>query len=443
MTKLFSMKSLACAGAAAFALTLAAVPAPQASAANTIDYGTGIITLDTLGNDTVVTKDKTTFLYYGVGNDAGSIKKYTALTLEGDSSGKVYLDVSNVLGKAKAIKITADAEGTKEVYSVTAPASPTVSLKFNNGAVEYTLSDSLTAANCLMSYKMGAYGSWQSITDSSKNEETITAAVKKAQTLGTTIYVRVAGKDTNGQTTPWSKEAKLKVSAAAKAPKISIKTAGLTKAFDWKIGNKSEYRIIVGTVKEGTATDWVTGKADKTTWETIFSDAKVSDADKVVNGDAVANEFTIQVRTAADTSKGKAASHVASQTFKASVASPTNTQVEVKAVTAKKGATSSAASITPKTVTIDDKTAVVQYSTDGTKWKNVTKETTLQYDKTDSGKIYLRYTASDKKELILPSAVTTVTIPSDGTKDKVTAKVLEISSNKWSSKDVNDWNGNS
>jgi hypothetical protein len=440
MTKLFSMKSLACAGAAAFALTLAAVPAPQASAATEgIDYGTGIITLSTL-SDATVTKDKTTFLYYGVGNDAGSIKKYTAITLDGDSNGTVYLDVSNVLGKAKTIKIAADDEGKTVIYSVDAPASPTVSLKFNNGAVEYTLTGLTDIDSCLMNYRIGAYGSWQSVASSAKNSDTITAAVKKAQTLGTTIYVRVAGKNGDSQSTPWSKEAKLKVSAAAKAPKISIKTAGLTKAFDWKIGNKLEYRIITGTVKEGTATAWTTGKTDKTTWETIFSDAKVESASDIVKGDAIANEFTIQVRTAADTSKGKAASHVASQTFKASVASPTKTQVEVKAVTAKKGATSSAASITPKTVTINDKTAVVQYSTDGTKWKNVTKETTLQYDKTDSGKIYLRYTASDKKELILPSAVTTVTIPSDGTKDKVTAKVLEINSNKWASKDVNDYN---
>jgi hypothetical protein len=464
MTKLFSMKSLACAGAAAFALTLAAVPAPQASAANEIDYATGMITLDTFtGADSANTADKDTFLYYAAATDAASIKKYTPISVV-QTSNKITLDVSNVLGKKKTVKIASDAKGENNIYTVEIPAAPTLSLKYAAESLTYTIDNSDADIDTYkMSYKLGAYGAWQTPADSGKstgsnNSAAIDAAVKSAKALGTTLYVRVAGEDSQSsakQTTPWSKEAKVKIAAQAKAPKISIKTAALTKAFEWKIGEKSEYKIITGGLSGTPTTTWTPGSADKVGWATIFASASVTDNTSVVNGDAVANDFTILVRTkATDT---KSASHIAYQTFKASADSPTKTDIDVRPVQAKsKTATSSAASISAKTSqmkiggstsTQEDVAAIMQYSLDGEKWKNLTKATQIEYDKTTDGKIYFRFTAKDKKALVLPSAVTEIQIPADGTTStdnasKVSGKTYAKSGSKWptSATTVTDWN---
>jgi hypothetical protein len=476
MTKLFSMKSLACAGAAAFALTLAAVPAPQASAAantaslsGTVDYSAGTLTLEGL-TDYTQTSDGATFLYYGVasGKDA-TVNKLSSIDASQDDS-KVVLDISNILGKEKTIKVAADAEGKTGVVTKNLAAAPTLKVSYDSANAN-TLSKfevdgtdvTSNIAQYSLQYRTGNYGAWKSVV-SDDNASTIKSAIENAQKLGTTVYIRIASGTTSATaatlTSPYSKEAKLKISGQAKAPKISIKTAALTKAFSWKIGDKSEYQIITGTLADGKlASSWTSGKADKVGWATIFTDASVANAATVAVGDAVASDFTIFVRTAATTSK--AASNVAYQSILASADSPKQTDVAVKPVTGKgKTPAASAASISAKATKMtigtegskntsgstEDVAAAIQYSLDGEKWVTLKKDTQIEYDKTTNGKIYFRFVASDKKKnpSVLPSAITTVEIPKDGTDTAVSGQTISKSSGAWADdKAISDWNATS
>jgi hypothetical protein len=479
MTKLFSMKSLACAGAAAFALTLAAVPAPQASAAisaTSVNYSAG--TLDILKADYAsYTKDKSSknvFIYYGVANGTDTPKKYTLITgaegkLSDDSTDGISIDISNILGKAKTIRIASDSAGEKNTKDVTLAAAPTLKVSYDSSndttLAKYEVNgNDATAniANYTLQYRVGTYGAWTTVL-SANNGSKMKSVIEGAQKLGTTIYVRIAeGATTNvtsiNTTTPWSKEAKLKISGQAKAPKISIKTAALTKAFSLKIGDKSEYQILTGKLADADLQSaWTTGKADKVGWADIFADAKVTNAASVAVGDAVANDFTILVRTAATTSK--AASNVTYQTIKASADSPTKADIEVKPVNGKgKTADASAASISAKAskMTIgtangegtEEVAASVQYSFDKEKWVTLKKATQIEYSKTKDGVIYFRFVASDKKNnpSVLPSAITTITIPKDGTTStdntsKVSGTPVKKNNGQWTDDTkVNDWN---
>jgi hypothetical protein len=480
MTKLFSMKSLACAGAAAFALTLAAVPAPQASAAinaTSVNYSAG--TLDILKADYAsYTKDKSSknvFIYYGVANGTDTPKKYTLISgaegkLSDGSSTGISIDISNILGKAKTIRIASDSAGEKNTKDVTLVAAPTLKVSYDSTnattLAKYEVDNNDVTANITdytLQYRVGTYGAWTTLL-SANNATTMESVIEGAQKLGTTVYVRIAGGKTTdvtklATTTPWSKEAKLKISGKAKAPKISIKTAALTKAFSLKIGEKSEYQILTGKLAGADLnSDWTPGKADKVGWADIFKDASVDNATSVAVGDAVANDFTILVRTAATTSK--AASNVTYQTIKASADSPTKADIEVKPVNGKgKTAEASAASISAKAskMTIgtatgegtEDVAAAVQYSFDGEKWVNLKKTTQIEYSKTKDGVIYFRFVASDKKNnpSVLPSAITTITIPRDGTTSTDNASkvsgipVKKNTSGQWTDDTkVNDWN---
>lgn len=492
MTKLFSMKSLACAGAMAFALTLTA--APQASAAAgpakleaTVDYAASelVVTVDkgedAEGNgiaDVIKTADGEG-LYFGKGKEASKLKYNSVVTSEdGVSNDKITFDISGLLGKETTVGVSFDAEGTV-AGTVKLEAAPSLKASLDKNDIKIKVGGTDVAAGLAdkafkdykVQYKVGNYGIWvDGETDDQDGDPELVEAIKKAKILGSTIYVRVAkakvAETANTsvkaaaslvQTSPWSKEAKVKVAAKAKAPKIKVKTANLTKAFEWKMGSKVEYRVGIDTK----STAWKTG-GDKADWSKIVADAVgatpdkdkdkdivsasiglvAADVEQLVAGDAVADDITIQVRTAA--TEKKDASSISVLKLAASEDSPTVDVIKVAAInTTKKTGTASAASIAPGTVPTG---YMAQYSLDdGKKWKKLANEVKLERDKLNGGKVKVRLVGSDAKKTILPSAVTEVIIPENGTagqddnKGNLTGTVIKKDSKKWVTKDIEDY----
>jgi hypothetical protein len=265
MTKLFSMKSLAFAGAAAFALTLAA--APQADAAQvtaTVDYEEGTLTVNANGNKLTSTDDGSVIYYQsGKAQDKLSTKKYTAVALPSDNK----IDISNLMGKETYIAVSTkgtDDPTKMEVETATGiaiAASPKIKAEFSATDTTINLTDkgeivgniaSGSSVGFKAQVKKGAYGKWVDVTDT-----TVSTAANEAKALGTTLYIRVAYASGSTQTSPWSKEAKVKISAQAKAPKVTLDLAA-TKAFTTKISDKQEYKISVGDAAAVPA-GWKTG----------------------------------------------------------------------------------------------------------------------------------------------------------------------------------------
>ncbi len=482
MTKLFSMKTLAFAGAAAFALTLVAAPKADAAIAETdveIDYSEGTVTVNKTDG---ATRTADGFgVYFGNGKTADKAKKSlivtpdTATATATTTPASISYDISNLLGKKVNVAVATKADGSDAV---------TKELKESPKVKVTDIQDKILKAQRISDtqiyqYKVGTYGEWQwwhdysysydydtqaegDEVDSNNNgvDENLETAVARAKALGTTLYVRVADTEIvkkgehefERQSSPWSKEVKIKIKAKAKAPKVAVKTAKLTKAFEWNIA-KYEYRLLVGNK----TSPWVDGQ--KAGWKALIDKASTATAaDKdvdlkkkvvtqltaddvkgLVEGEAIASNITFQLRTKEDTSKKKDASQIAVVALEKSVDSPTKDQIAVKLETnAKKNATVSKAAISPQTVA----GYTAQYSTDNTKWKALTKSITMDANKV--GTLYLRLVGDGKdkaKASVLPSAVTKLTIPSDGTKEKIKSEGFAISKDtgKWETVKYSDY----
>ena len=457
MTKLFSMKTLAFAGAAAFALTLAAAPKADAAIAETdveVDYSEGLLRVHNFGE---ATRTADGFgIYFGNGKDAEKAKKKLVVTPDTATAtlttpSSITYDISNLLGKKVIVAVGNKADGsdavTKELKESPKVKAKDIETKILNAE---KISDTQK-----YQYKIGTYGEWRTYyyDATMQADPYLKDSISRAKALGTTLYIRVAdikmdeGREV--QDSAWSKEVKIKIKAKAKAPKVAIKTAKLTKAFEWNIA-KYEYRVLVN----GETSPWVDGA--KEGWKALIDKASTATADKdkdvdldkgivtqlknvtgLVQEEAIANDVVFQVRTKADTKKD--ASQIEVVNLEKSIDSPTKTQIAVKLTNnTKKNATVSKAAITPQTVA----GYTAQYSTDNTKWKALTKEITMDADKVAT--LYIRLVGDGKdktKASVLPSAVTTLTIPADGSKEdaKISAKVLEAKDGKWVETEVADY----
>ena len=411
MTKLFSVKSLAFAGAAAFALTLAA--APQASAAvpkleATVDYETGKLTVDANGN-TLTETDDGYVVYYQAGKTIKDSKYNPVAAQMNKPDNKDHqigmIDISNLMGKATTIGISVDG-AAETATSVSIVASPKVKATYSAKTKVITLDKDVkgdltsgASVGFKAQVKKGAYGKWEDVCANS-----VTDAVEKAKAIGTTLYIRVAKASGGVMTSPWSKDVKVKIAAQAKAPKVAL-NLNATKAFKWKISNKLEYKISTGAWKDGSNSD--------AGWDSII---KTSDPSKesIVSGDAITSDVNIYVRTKA--TEKKAASAIRILDLKKSVGSPTTSAVTVETTKAS-GKTATGASI--KAV------KAIQYSTDnGTKWKNLAAGKKVKLKNTE--KTVLVRIPGDKKNFVLPSLNTK--IETDFTTGKATVYSIDYKS---------------
>ncbi len=403
MTKLFSMKTLAFAGAAAFALTLAAAPKADAADAKItdIDNCDNNIYVITDG-DLTSTKDGEV-IYYQVAKDENKLKKGKYSSIADEDLG--YFNISKFLGKEQVLSISTngDIDNKETTKNIKITAAPKVKIKCAGTKIELKIDNSdatLTtegAINTEYVAKVGdkkydVYGLYQN-------------TVKENLALGGTVEITVQEvlADTVKDTiTSPSKPAKMKISAKAKAPKVSLKLDA-TKAFEWKLSDKQEY--IINCESKEIATDWKPGI--KGNWESIFKGAGITEAKvkEVVSGDAITADVDISVRTKA--TEKKAASAINLVKLKKSAASPT-TQASIETTKAsnwnerqKKYKTVTGASIKAD---VD-----IQYSVDnGEKWK-VVKAGKTQKLKVDQKDVLVRIVTPARNGVVLPSLNTKMT----------------------------------
>lgn len=401
MTKLFSMKSLAFAGAAAFALTLAA--APQADAAEATEITnlsidpSGEVTIHTNG-DMTSTEDGNV-IYYQTAKSKDKIKegKYTAIASHGYDYGEdgASYNFEKFIGKETYISFSLD--GTTEATGAALKAAPKLKAKYtaadgftfsvNGGTLAKPATDAaIDNGNTLFvtggdskKYQIMSYGydtNWY-------------------LNFGGTMYFQAIELNSTDGVAVCSKEAKVKIAAQSKAPKVALKLDA-AKAFTWKISSKQEYKISIG---KDTSAAWVTGSNAADTWASIVENGISKDvAANVVSGDAITADITISLRTKADK---KAASAINVIKLAKSAASPTGAAVTVTTTKAS-GKTATGASIKAA--------ADIQYSTDdGAKWKKLAagKEAKL---KSENENVLVRTAGVSKNGLVLPSLNTTVAV---------------------------------
>jgi hypothetical protein len=416
MTKLFSMKSLAFAGAAAFALTLAA--APQADAAQmtaSVDYSKGILTVENATLTSSGDDDSGLVVYYQTNKDATKFatKKYTAVT----ATSNKEIDISNLMGKATYIALSTDGKdvpGTVEnATTVAIVASPTIkkaTFEASTSSITITektagelgnIATNLSGYGYTAQIRRGTYGAWTTAT-----ETEIKTAVQQAKAIGSTLNIRIASVSGGTQTSPWSKEAKVKISAQAKAPKVALDLAA-TKAFTAKFTDKQEYKIQVGS--SGTPTAWKTGDKTAKSWSALFEDAGASTS--VVSGDAITSDVKLYVRTKADSKKIASATTIID--LKASASAPTSGAVKVEVTAATVDTTknkikkaTTAAIVATKA---EDGGKDIQYSTDGgEKWNKLAAGATKALKSTNTS-ILVRF-PGDKTNYVLPSRNASITV---------------------------------
>jgi hypothetical protein len=338
-------------------------------------------------------------IYYQTGKDESKIKdgKYTAISSHGygDSTSPQY-NFDKYLGKATYVSFSLD--GTKATATgVALKAQPKLKVK-------YSATDGFT-------YSVNGGQFSKLVTSAAINDgntEYVVGGDNKNYIIdgdedvdwylnfgGTKYFWAIEYNSTDGVAVS-SKEAKVKISAQAKAPKASLKLDA-AKAFTWKISNKQEYQIKVGNNE---ATAWATGSNNADDWSKIFATAKVTEADaKVVSGDAITSDVKIYLRTKAGT---KAASAINVISLKKSAASPTGAAVTVKGLK-QSGKTASGASITAGDTDI-------QYSTDGKTWKTLKKTKSVSFTKDTEKNVLVRIAGVSKNATVLPSLNTSIDI---------------------------------
>lgn len=404
MTKLFSMKSLAFAGAAAFAVALAAAPQADAAEKLSLDVSDLSKVKVTAGGDELSETADGKVIYYQLVKDANTTikdSKYVAIADEGLD----YYNLSSLGGKAKYLSISPD--GTSEsATGVAIKAAPKLKATYDANGLTLEIGGDKQVT-------LSSEGGVSAITaTTSSGEEYAVMGVnpdllKSSTVLGNTLEVTVKQTNATDGVASVSKVAKLKIAAKAKAPKISLKLDA-TKAFTWKIAKKQEFRIKVGENETAKGT-WKTGSDNADSWATIVTAGIDADAAKLVTGDAIMADVEISLRTGA--SGKKSASALSLVKLDKSAASPTSASIVFTDATydAKTGAVKKATSAAIKAGDKD-----LQYSTDnGVKWKKLAagKDAKLKANETS---VLVRTAGESKNKFVLPSLNTTITIDPDG-----------------------------
>lgn len=415
MTKLFSVKSLAFAGAAAFALTLAAAPQVDAAEPNvkaTVNYRNDTLTVTPTGDDEFKVVEEAPTIYYQKAGKDGAAKegKYTAMSAAG-SATSATMNIGSLIGKEMKISISIDGK-TANATTVALKAAPKVKLQYAKGTISFkdavtdlgvNANDPITSAAVDAMIRTSAYSGWIGADD-------IDSVIEEAKGLGATVYVKVAKAD---GTTPFSKEAKVKIKAQAKAPKLAMKLDA-TKDFALKLKSTLEYKIDMGST--GKFSKWEAGSGSDAKWTDIIKKGIDGIDEKVVSGDAIAADFDFLVRTAAKDPKPASAINVIS--IKASADSPTSKAFTIK-MTKQSGKTATSAAL----VASSD----LQYSVEAGKWKKAGSGKTVKL-KNDKTEIRVRI-PGDKKNNVLPSGVTYVKLDFNAASGSVTAN--KASSGQW------------
>jgi hypothetical protein len=450
MTKLFSMKTLAFAGAAAFALTLAA--APQADAKTT--YVNELIgTVRATGNNIVVRdnvysyakwEDNTMIDYYEVGKDSNdfansavAVVSESAVTLTNgkaeyyysaakkdkdptkwttvstddfkkDENGNYVIVVPiTELTKNKAVDLyfATDANGTGKTTKIVYNAAPKIKCTLTSTASGPSISVKQGSTELTTGY-ISLYSQYNGFSyygiDLENGSENLTKMLQRAADFGGatfTVTYKSKDTDTDNTITPPA-TAKLKVSATPKAPTVGLKIA---KAFTLKFKNTMEYRTFVKGESE--PEKWDDGTNTALTLATLFGDKNVTKTDP---DDYVLNDtMVIQARTAA---KGtKTASKITTTTVYKSAATPSAVNVVIKTdTTTKKEVTTTGATIEFNTeglsltqndaVSSSAVVALQYYDSTAKKWQDVKSTNKVVYK---SGKVpdtlYVRVKGTDYK----------------------------------------------
>ncbi len=396
MTKLFSMKTLAFAGAAAFALTLAAAPKADAAAVQ-LNHCGDLSRVEVSNKDDLASTKDGKVIYYQVAKTADKLKdnKYTPIADENLG----YFNFSKFAGKDQVLSLSTTNGKKADATNFTIKAAPKLKAKYTAASgIELTIGTTKVATTGSIRQEVKGYDVW--------GEAANDNFVKSSLALGATgeIYVREILSEEDAKTTfvTDSKAAKVKVSAKAKAPKVSLKLDA-TKAFQANLSAKQEY--IIDCPDAELIGKWVDGK--KANWETLVKDTGATDAQvkQIVSGDAILADIALSVRTKA--AGNKAASAINLITLKKSAASPTTTAITLKTTKANivkdKVKTATSASITAK---VDN----IQYSTDkGVKWKKLANGKTQTFKKEAEKEILVRVVTPSKTGTVLPSLNTKVT----------------------------------
>lgn len=437
MTKLFSVKSLAFAGAAAFALTLAA--APQADAAETAgiaiekySYGDARLCASTSAINVVDGKAEYFYSVVASGKSAPTknYKSANAVVDEIDKDNKnVYFSVPGgelTKGKAKDLYIAGNSTGDVKTEALTYQKAPTIKAKVITTATGPSITLKINGkdadANTNGYIEVASlYGGLSTKIDISDLYGTTTSAIAAKSDFSTELQsmvdlgggsVQITYKQYDydfgysdefeqkkGESdadymkrllTPSSKAVKVKIAGQAAAPKNSLKLA-LNKALSFKLKSTQEFRVYSADASDEGLT-WTTAATSAyTALDTLFGDKYTT---KDASGEYTLNEnMKFQLRTAANDAKGKPASKITTTTIYGSTTTPaaiTNVKVENKAVT-KKNVTTTSASITFDTKDLElmqvssasnsgiTAKVVLQYKSDkDTKWKDA-KTTPVVY----------------------------------------------------------------
>jgi len=417
MTKLFSMKSLAFAGAAAFALTLAAAPKVDAASISSISDDLSHVYVNDEKEELTETEDGLV-IYYQLAKDAASLKdgKYTAVT---DENLGVY-NLSSLAGKNKYLSLSVD--GTKEGQFAGFMVNKAPKVKIQHKGGETKLKIGNTDAT-LYNSEYGDLVESDIVTQGGirakagdviyylygMDSETVKTAGVLGANLSVTVATPVTYKKENGKETDIIEAvtapatAKYKVTARAKAPKVSLKLDA-KKPFEWNLSTKQEY--LINCKSEDVKTGWKDGS--KASWDNIFKGAGVADATvaKIVSGDAITADVDISVRV--KKTDNKAASAINVVKLKRSAASPT-TQASIATTKATWKDEKQTKLKTPTTAAITAN-ADIQYSVDaGKTWKVLKATKTQKFTKDTQKEILVRIVTPAKNGIVLPSLNTKMT----------------------------------
>jgi hypothetical protein len=429
MTKLFSMKSLAFAGAAAFALTLAA--APQADAAETakggIEWGleeNDVISPDQSEIGVVVSQsavkitNHTLEYYYATVKSSGAKKKWKAVSANeygdlGSGNYIFYVPLREITkDKAVDVYISADADGTVQTAKpVSYKAAPKVKATLNNltsgASIKVTVDGTEVKTGSLKVKSVyGGFSEYVDVADLADGDADLQRELKSAADFGGANFIVTyipERKDTDDPLTVQLRgTGKLKVSATPKAPKVALK---LAKGFSLKFKDTIKYRTFVSDTDEPET--WTTGNGQALTMDTLFGTDHVT---KTPTDDYVLNDtMVIQAKTY-DKNQKKMDSKITTTTVYASTATPsalTNVKVEQTVNTnTKKNTTTTDASIKfdTKDLTLTQSATVSSgavvtlqyYDSTNKKWKDVNTSKGVTFK---SGKIpttvYVRVKATD------------------------------------------------
>lgn len=377
MTKLFSVKSLAFAGAAAFALTLTA--APQADAAETtpgiafeqrMSYKTEIISkteFDKLTDEqkkaysplegkkdkyiktteagfvdaisarvakVVVSQSAVNIVdgkleyYYASAKTGAEAKKWVAVSTtdyrsEADKNIYFTVPVSEITkGKAADVYIAADAEGAKRTTKIACKAAPKIKAsltKVTSGAsIEIAeKSTKMTAGTIEVKSQYGLFNAACNVADLAEGDEDLIETLQNAADFGGAAFT-IAYISDDEMTA--SATAKLKVSATPKAPKVSLKIA---KAFSLKFKDTNQYRTFAKDLEEEDVekVKWNTGNGQALTMEGLFGKDNVTATAASATDFVLNNTMQLQAKTI-DKKGKKMDSRIATTTIYKSAATP-------------------------------------------------------------------------------------------------------------------------